>query len=411
MKYPYLLPCALAASITFTGKCPFSNIEYVSLNITNRVDRVAIPGSRRRPEREGAIRLVPDKLENEHPDIPEEPSSPLVDEPEPRSVVGSIGRKVSQRLSGYFIQRVHDSHAVSPPQAVPLSSSAPRSRPFSRISRADGSAYGYSGNSRRRLASNATLGVRRGSNASSMRRRRGSNLDGPQSLVDTRDLNFAQRLLMANENAVTNIADLWVAAAMNVDNENPFESDSDMGSPTESDNDESGDDDFPPTPTRAGRLSGRLASNPPRQSLYNGPLGASSASPRRPSTSHMPSTPSIRQMSSYMTGLDGSPSPRRFSNAVPAIFSHAGVRTPPAVLDAQQMLLRSEEPVGGDSLAPIIERRHTSDSHSTSASSETILEKPPTLASQIPVLVIVQYGLLALHSTTHDQVFLSYLVS
>jgi len=33
------------------------------------------------------------------------------------------------------------------------------------------------------------------------------------------DLNFAQRLLLANENAVTNIADLWVASAMNVDNE------------------------------------------------------------------------------------------------------------------------------------------------------------------------------------------------
>jgi len=34
---------------------------------------------------------------------------------------------------------------------------------------------------------------------------------------------------MANENAVTNIADLWVAAAMNVDNEDPFETDEDEG--------------------------------------------------------------------------------------------------------------------------------------------------------------------------------------
>jgi hypothetical protein len=33
------------------------------------------------------------------------------------------------------------------------------------------------------------------------------------------------------------------------------------------------------------------------------------------------------------------------------------------------------------------------------------------MSSQLPVLIIIQYGLLALHSTTHDQVFLSYLVS
>ena len=43
---------------------------------------------------------------------------------------------------------------------------------------------------------------------------------------DGLDLNFAQRLLLANENAVTNIADLWAAAAINVDNKDPFESDS-----------------------------------------------------------------------------------------------------------------------------------------------------------------------------------------
>lgn len=45
VKYPYLLPCALAASITFTGKCPFSNIGYVILNAVNRLDSVVIPGS------------------------------------------------------------------------------------------------------------------------------------------------------------------------------------------------------------------------------------------------------------------------------------------------------------------------------------------------------------------------------
>lgn len=39
------------------------------------------------------------------------------------------------------------------------------------------------------------------------------------------------------------------------------------------------------------------------------------------------------------------------------------------------------------------------------------MEKPASLASQIPLVVCAQYGMLALHNTTHDQVFMSYLVS
>ncbi|KAL0957692.1 hypothetical protein HGRIS_001473 [Hohenbuehelia grisea] len=38
-------------------------------------------------------------------------------------------------------------------------------------------------------------------------------------------------------------------------------------------------------------------------------------------------------------------------------------------------------------------------------------EKASSLREQLQLMVIVQYGVLALHSTTHDQVFLSYLVS
>jgi hypothetical protein len=66
------------------------------------------------------------------------------------------------------------------------------------------------------------------STASTIRRRHGSAFEGPASLTDPGDLNFAQRLLMANENAVTNIADLWVAAAMNVDNDETFEPEQDL---------------------------------------------------------------------------------------------------------------------------------------------------------------------------------------
>jgi hypothetical protein len=73
------------------------------------------------------------------------------------------------------------------------------------------------------------LSYRRGSQ--SVLRRRASNLTAitgeavPRSFGADSELSFAQRLLMANENAVTNIADLWVAAAINVDNEEVFEND------------------------------------------------------------------------------------------------------------------------------------------------------------------------------------------
>jgi len=63
-----------------------------------------------------------------------------------------------------------------------------------------------------------------------------------------------------------------------------------------------------------------------------------------------------------------------------------------------------------DALAPIRESR-LSESQISTASTEPVLEKPPSLTSQLPLLIIFQYGLLAVHSTSHDQLFLSYLVS
>ena len=89
------------------------------------------------------------------------------------------------------------------------------------------------------------------------------------------------------------------------------------------------------------------------------------------------------------------------SMVVPPIFSHVGVRTPLAVLEAQQLLAVGDEEQG---LAPIQESRVRSES-------DEVVEQEPSLMSQLPILVIIQYGLLALHSTTHDQVFYLYLVS
>ncbi|TFK38100.1 hypothetical protein BDQ12DRAFT_683974 [Crucibulum laeve] len=410
VTYPYLLPCAIAASITFIGSL-----------------LACFLGPDGGP-RQGAIRLLPEKL-NSYPSIPEEesvPPSPIFEEQEPRGLSG-----LRKKISGYFAQRVHDTHTPGsdnsasmnqPP--VPLASPgrAERARTFSRTSRANGSAYGYSGSYRNRLASNATLSARRGSMASSMRRRRGSNYDATRE-TSSEDLNFAQRLLMANENAVTNIADLWVAAAMNVDNEDPFETDSDsdldddarsldLGEPIA--RDEDGNEIYSPeaAPTGAGRrFSQPGPSTAPRllhgQALLTLPnqLGSS----RRPSTSQQ----SYRHPSINLSQqLTGTPTARRFSSSVPSIFAHPGVKTPPAVLDAQQLLLSSPggDISGHDPLATIAESRQASQTESQ-ADVESLAEKSPSLTSQLPIVVIIQYGVLALHTTTHDQVFMSYLVS
>ena len=99
--------------------------------------------------------------------------------------------------------------------------------------------------------------------------------------------------------------------------------------------------------------------------------------------------------------------PRRPStNNVPSIFAHPGVKTPTAVLDAQLLLDSSIEQPLTDPLQTIAESRQASQ-----VDEELVTEKPPSLMSQLPIIVIIQYGVMALHTTTHDQIFMSYLVS
>ncbi|KAH9478348.1 Major facilitator superfamily multidrug transporter mfsB [Psilocybe cubensis] len=404
VKYPYLLPCGLAASVLLFG-------SFLSIFL----------GHDGGP-REGAIRLLPEKNVN-HPPIPEEDSTPLTpvfEDEEPRGIAG-IHRKFSRRFSDYFAKRVPDAHqsSESPLDQPPLAmSSTPntridRTRTFSRTSKANGSAYGYGGAYRNRLASNATLNARRGSFTSSLRRRRGSNFDSVRdSATEGADLNFAQRLLLANENAVTNIADLWVAAAMNADNEDPFEPDSDIEEGGEESNEmvEPGPRDEPLGADGAGTTTTTPKLTPPiarlsrpshRPSSTSSPLHTSSPL-RHPSSSPIPHRSSVSF--SLMAPL----SSRRPSN-VPSIFAHPGVKKPTAVLDAQQ-LLTSDMDTPTDPLTPIAETRLSSQAHSQ-ADVESLAEKAPSLMSQLPVVVIIQYGVMALHTTTHDQIFMSYLVS
>ena len=291
-----------------------------------------------------------------------------------------------------------------------------RTRTFSTSRTNNGSAYGYSNNYRNRLASNATWNGRRASLHSSLRRRRGSAFDSVRDgVTDGSELNFAQRLLLANENAVTNIADLWVAAAMNVDNEDPFESDSET---------EQNDHFTEPASSAQGvdvESSTNLDSDGgvETDSIDASPSMASTPRPHRPSIAA--STSASFRPSSHRPSVSFSPAirsaiPRRLSSGVPAIFSHPGVKVPPAILDAQQLLLSPVDTLQYDSsLAPGGHDGLETISESPLAAStdlEALLsEKSPSLMSQLPIFVIIQYGVMALHTTTHDQIFMSYLVS
>jgi hypothetical protein len=213
------------------------------------------------------------------------------------------------------------------------------------------------------------------------------------------DLNFAQRLLMANENAVTNIADLWVAAAMNVDNEDPFETDADSDTEREA-------------TTARDALNEDQAEDSPGLNRNGVPIPPLPLQHRPSNTSFRPVASFASRHASYsqqspmrrpQSPLIGTPISRRFSTSVPSIFAHPGVRTPSAVLDAQQLLLRSE-PYPDDPV-PVFR------SDTRQSDIESVAVPPPSLASQLPLMVIIQYGALALHSTTHDQIFLSYLVT
>ncbi|PPQ77975.1 hypothetical protein CVT25_015442 [Psilocybe cyanescens] len=404
VKYPYLLPCGLAASVTLFG-------SFLSLFL----------GHDGGP-REGAIRLLPEKNAN-HPPIPEEdisPQTPVFEDDGPRGIA-RIHRKFSRRFSDYFANRVPDAHQSpeSPLDQPPLAmSSTPntrleRTRTFSRTSKTNGSAYGYGGAYRSRLASNATLDARRSSFSSSMRRRRGNNFDGVRdSVTDGADLNFAQRLLLANENAVTNIADLWVAAAMNVDNEDPFEADSDI----EEEGDEENDELAEPMPraetldSDAGTTTTTPKTTPPIARLSR-PHRPSTTSSLHPPSSLRHSSPMPHRPSVSFSPMAPSSSRRPSTTNVPSIFAHPGVKKPPAVLDAQQLLLTSDiDTTPIDPLTPIAETRLSSQTHSQ-ADVESLAEMAPSLTSQLPIIVIIQYGVMALHTTTHDQIFMSYLVS
>ncbi|KIK56867.1 hypothetical protein GYMLUDRAFT_247410 [Collybiopsis luxurians FD-317 M1] len=139
---------------------------------------------------------------------------------------------------------------------------------------------------------------------------------------------------------------------MNVDNEDPFESDSENGS-------ETGDNDSD-VEAPLGELASEEVSTSSTTLVLDEALELHSAA--RLSV-HLPIA--VRQPSSAGRVEYGAPTSRRFN--APSIFSHPGVRTPSAVLDSQRLLLHDEGSTStsdpnemNPNLEPILESRRAS---------------------------------------------------
>jgi len=334
--------------------------------------------------REGSVRLPPEKTGGQKPAIPDEDID-VAEHLESDAPLG-FAALLKKGLSNVFSTKSTGHNAVHPSTtSVPLLSTPHRDQhlPISQTSRPSGSAYGYNGNYRTRLADSMTR-----SDMECRLRRRRTNYEGQQS-VEYSGLNFTQKLLLANENAVTNIADLWVAAAMNVDSEELYSDRDSCYVEDEMARRASVEEDSPMSLLLTAAARDSLE---PRSLTTEAPNNQRSVALPHGTSRHPFSRTSQQHMLTH-----------RPSSGIRSIFSHPGVRTPSAVLDA---LSRAE--MAGDSLVPIPER---SQSPGAGVGDDEVIEKPPPLTSQLPIPIIIQYGLLALHSTTYDQVFLSYLVT
>ncbi|KAF8609910.1 hypothetical protein BDV93DRAFT_517136 [Ceratobasidium sp. AG-I] len=227
--------------------------------------------------------------------------------------------------------------------------------------------------------------------ASGAARRRAGADDGHgdtyvENEANEREPRLAERILMANELTVTSIGDLWVASALTMEQE-----DENM-------------DDFEDQLTEAvggfaePHYSSALA-------LVLEPRARSVSANRRVAPRNVSLS---RDGRPYSLALSANNSTSRFS-PYPAIFQNTGLQSPsPAfdmIADAPDAANILGNVSGGNVLQPIIEGKPVG-----YEAQEAELSKE-SLFSQLPLVIIFQYGLLGLHSTVHDQVFMTYLVS
>lgn len=253
-------------------------------------------------------------------------------------------------------------------------------------------------------------------------------------------LSFAQRFLLAQDDSVFSISDLWVAAAINGDDayEDVFEDDDeDMESQSYDDasvNDDSiaeesidEEDDEPnegsallaPTHLAPRNFAQRKMS---RAGLSDaGRSHASSARPRsmRRSSARVPSVYAN-------TGVEGgllSPAYAVSSPSVEVMAASLGPQAgrsdsawdptlagiPESHSNRNSLRVPHRDAAGG---SPASQRGSTAFSNANATSAAHVVPAPPvSLFTLLPATIIAHYGLMAFHSSTFDQVFMAFLVT
>lgn len=273
-----------------------------------------------------------------------------------------------------------------------------------------GTAYGYGGI----RSKHPTLAARRAIEAA----RRASAVDGGQRGPegDRRSVSLATKLLLANEDNTFNINDLWLSAAVAQDTavfDDDDEYDEEFGeSRIDPDIEDDYEEDMESLAEEGTPLHSTVPDSSPRQLRMF----------RTFSTTH--SGPSRHRAASGGSELRGlfrrqSTVSRRYSNSsnvVPSIFSNTGLTNTPGIalpLDDEADVFspagtnRRGAPPG---LTAISEQNTTSPVQSDAGTMAEV-EKDSSRWKLLPLLVIVQYGLLSCHDSTHGQIFLSFIIS
>lgn len=268
-----------------------------------------------------------------------------------------------------------------------------------------------------------------------------SNAYAPDYDLDRGDFSFAQRLLMANEQAVFSISDLWVANATReaddysqVDyEESVFEDEeSRIGESRNGDvspNNHDGEPDFfgyGSAPPSMEDLRGHAR----RQEGGSGHVSPALAVPGSHSRSRSPSqdramiSPARERVASYAgTGRlrRGSVASSSVRGGV-SIFANTGLDEETlASAHAQAQHLQAQRSADDSAFNPsmaaipetgrpasLVEHDVTTPDNRTAVEEEN---PEQSLIRQLPLGMIAQYSLLALHGCTCDQVFMSFLVT
>ncbi|KAF8758652.1 Major Facilitator [Rhizoctonia solani] len=198
---------------------------------------------------------------------------------------------------------------------------------------------------------------------------------------------LAERMVMANELTVTSIGDLWVASALTMD----------------VDDDDLCDFDDQLAPSMDGPA---IPSNSVRAAPITDYRARSASATRRVAPTVNGNT-LPRDNRPHSLSLSANNSVSRFrSNSYPTILENTGLRSPSLGLNAPNASgIVAGNVVNIDMLQPIMEGKPVAYDLQGSELAKA------SFFSQLPLIIIFQYGLLALHSTVHDQVFMSYLVS